>query len=151
MERCGAADNSAGAGRPPFGASSAGRRAGGAPSLARAAEQAEEYRRANASGAGLEARIQAMRERVPGVPIDVYVMFDGHTDAMALHEAARAAGLHTRISAAPRAIKASCGVTVLVPAEEAEALESLAGERGLPYDSFNPLPRQIDPKRDRYC
>lgn len=27
----------------------------------------------------------------------------------------------------------------------------LVDERGLPYDSFNPLPRQIDPKRDRYC
>jgi hypothetical protein len=98
----------------------------------------------------LVERIEAVRRESGGV-VDVYVMFDSHTDAMAMHEAARGQGLHTRISTAPRAIKASCGVTVLVSASEAVALESLAGELGLPYESFNPLPRQFDARRDTYC
>lgn len=99
----------------------------------------------------LGERIEIVRRESGGAEVDVYVMFDSHTDAMAMHEAARARDLRTRISTAPRAIKASCGVTVLVPANEALALESLASELGLPYESFNPLPRQIDARRDTYC
>jgi hypothetical protein len=99
----------------------------------------------------LRARIDALRAQSGDAAIDVYVMFESHVDAMEMQERARRAGLHTRISTAPRAIKSSCGVTVLVPSEEAERLERLARDEGLPYESFTPLVRQIDPRRDRYC
>jgi hypothetical protein len=99
----------------------------------------------------LRARIDELKARAGDVPVDVYVMFDSHVDAMEMQERARHAGLHTRISTAPREIKSSCGVTVLVSSEEAERLERLAEDESLSYESFTPLVRQIDPRRDRYC
>ena len=99
----------------------------------------------------LDERIQAVRADNPGKRVDCYMTFPGHFDALAMHDAARASGLDARISTTPRAIQSSCGVALLLQCEEVARLQDIAVEQDLPYEQVIPLPRQIDPHRDRYC
>lgn len=96
-------------------------------------------------------RIREAEIAFPGRPIDCYMLFEDHTDAMAMYEVARAAGFRPRISTTPRQAQACCGVALLVSREEAPAVLSLAYEQGMAFENMIALDRQIDPKRDRYC
>ena len=99
----------------------------------------------------IEARIREAEEEFPGKAIDCYMLFEDHTDAMAMYEVARGAGLRPRISTTPRQAKAYCGVALLVQREEAQAMLRLAYEQGMAFENMVALERQINPKRDRYC
>lgn len=87
----------------------------------------------------------------PGKEIDCYVLFPGHTDAMQLYSLARAAGIRVRISATPRTARSSCGVSLLASCDDADIIEKMAREGGVPLEAIVALPRQIDSMRDRYC
>ena len=99
----------------------------------------------------INREIERMRHEHPGERIDCYVLFESHTDAMQLYEAARARGLRVRISATPRQARACCGVALLVGADDATAVEDLALSAALPFQDIIALPNQINPKRDVYC
>lgn len=99
----------------------------------------------------LRERIEQAKQEHPGVRIDCYVLFSSHTDAMQLHSLARDAGLGVRISTTPRQARSSCGVALLVPCDEAEAVEAIALDEGVPFENIVPLPNQINPNRDVYC
>jgi hypothetical protein len=96
-------------------------------------------------------RIREAEERFPGRPIDCYMLFEDHTDAMAMYELARAEGFRPRISTTPRQAQACCGVALLVAREEAPGLLELARSHDRAFENMIALDRQIDPRRDRYC
>ncbi len=99
----------------------------------------------------IEARIREAEELFPGKVVDCYMLFEDHTDAMAMYGVARGAGLRPRVSTTPRQAKSYCGVALLVQREEAPAMLQLAYKQGMAFENMIALDRQIDPKRDRYC
>lgn len=80
-----------------------------------------------------------------------YVLFDGYTDALALYEAARRAGVGARVSPTPRQARSECGSSLLIECDDRARLESLAEAEGLAYQRIVELERQIDATRDRFC
>jgi hypothetical protein len=80
-----------------------------------------------------------------------YVLFHGHTDALALFQAAKTVGYSVRISPTPRDARSSCGVALLVPCESAAEVYGLACAEGIAVESMVALPKQINAHRDRYC
>lgn len=82
---------------------------------------------------------------------DCYVLFDTHTDAMALFQTLKNAGVGARISPTPRMARTTCGVSLLVACTDRERIESVAAQANLNMQAFVALPRQIDPTRDQYC
>ena len=102
-------------------------------------------------GIDIDQRIREAEAAYPGRPIDCYLLFEDHTDAMAMYECARSAGYRPRISTTPRQAHACCGVALLVSREEAAAVLQLAFGQDMAFEDMIALDRQIDPKRDRYC
>ncbi len=82
---------------------------------------------------------------------DYYVLFHNHTEGMRLYQYVRGRGITARISPAPRAASACCGMSLLVDAEAIEAVRRCISESGVQIDRIVRLPRQIDPARDKYC
>ena len=82
---------------------------------------------------------------------DFYVLFDDHTDGMALYRYCRDRGLKVRISPAPRAATVCCGMSLLVSKDEIGRVRDLIEESKIPVLKVVELERQIDPKRDVYC
>ena len=101
------------------------------------------------SGAGEGAAAEAGAGT--GAATACYVLFDGYTDALALYQAARAAGISARVSPTPRQARSECGSSLLIDCAERVRLEELAGRRGLAFQRIVELERQIDPARDRFC
>ena len=99
----------------------------------------------------LEQHIADVAAQYPDVRIDCYVLFSSHTDAMAMYTQARAAGIQARVSTTPRQARSSCGVALLVPREQALAIQQLAREQNLAHERIVALPCQINPHRDVYC
>lgn len=83
--------------------------------------------------------------------IDAYVLFASHVDALALFQAAREAGVSTRISPTPRDARSSCGVALLVACETAEQVWNVANAQAIPVENMVALPRQFNAHRDKYC
>ena len=102
-------------------------------------------------GIDIHQRIREAEGLFPGKVIDCYMLFEDHTDAMAMYEVARGAGFRPRVSTTPRQAQACCGVALLVSREEAPAMLELAYKQGMAFENMIALDRQIDPKRDRYC
>jgi hypothetical protein len=99
----------------------------------------------------LAAHIAAVKQQHPGSLVDCYVLFESHTDAMALFEAAKCREIDARVSPTPRAARASCGVALLISCDDAHRMRQVACDEGVSIEGIVALPRQIDPKRDRYC
>ncbi|HAM16008.1 MAG TPA: hypothetical protein DCP91_09175 [Eggerthellaceae bacterium] len=83
--------------------------------------------------------------------VDCYALFESHTDAMQLHQLARAAGIGARISTTPRQARSSCGVALLVACDDALRIAALARDHEVFVENIVALPNQIDPHRDVYC
>lgn len=81
-----------------------------------------------------------MAEANPGVRIDCYVLFESHIDAMEMHGCARAHGFDARISTTPRQARSSCGVALLVPSDQACAIEQAADGAQMAYERIVALP-----------
>lgn len=101
------------------------------------------------SGAGEGAGAEAGAGT--GAATACYVLFDGYTDALALYQAARAAGISARVSPTPRQARSECGSSLLIECAERVRLEELADRRGLAFQRIVEFERQIDPARDRFC
>lgn len=84
-------------------------------------------------------------------PVDCYILFSSHTDGWRLYESARDAGCAVRISPTPRAVRASCGVSLLASCDDVERIERLAQEEGIPLEGVARLPRQLNARRDTFC
>lgn len=80
-----------------------------------------------------------------------YVLFDGYTDALALYQAARYAGISARVSPTPRQARSECGSSLLIECADRARMEELAVRQGLAFQRIVELERQIDPARDRFC
>ncbi len=80
-----------------------------------------------------------------------YVLFDGYTDALALYQVARGAGIGARVSPTPRQARSECGSSLLIDCADRPRLEELACAQGLAFQRIVELERQIDPARDRFC
>ena len=86
-----------------------------------------------------------------GTATACYVLFDGYTDALALYQAARAAGISARVSPTPRQARSECGSSLLIECADRARMEELAVRQGLAFQRIVELERQIDPARDRFC
>lgn len=82
---------------------------------------------------------------------DYYILFHSHTSGMALYTYIRKQGIRVRISPAPRAASACCGMSLLVETPELDAVKDCIEKSGIEIDRVAALPRQIDPRRDKYC
>lgn len=83
--------------------------------------------------------------------IDYYILFHNHTEGMALYQYLRAHGANARICPVPRTASDCCGMSLLVLAEDIAAVRRCAEESGISFLDIVGLPRDIDPRRDRYC
>lgn len=83
--------------------------------------------------------------------MNFYVLFENHTDGMALYRYCRNHGICVRISPAPRAASVCCGMSLLVSPEDIDAVRKCIEESGIAILKIVELPRQINPKRDVYC
>ena len=79
------------------------------------------------------------------------MLFDGYTDALALYQAARYAGISARVSPTPRQARSECGSSLLIECADRARMEELAVRQGLAFQRIVELERQIDPARDRFC
>lgn len=82
---------------------------------------------------------------------DYYILFKNHTDAMALFQETRQRHITARISPTPRQASLCCGVSLLVTAENIDAVKQCIAETGAAYEKIVALPRQINSHRDVYC
>lgn len=82
---------------------------------------------------------------------DYYVLFPNHTEGMKLHQYVRARGISVKISPAPRVASVCCGMSLLVASDAIEAVRQCIEESGVEITRVVALPRQIDPRRDRFC
>ena len=83
--------------------------------------------------------------------IDYYILFQNHTDGMALYQYIRSHGANARICPVPRTASACCGMSLLVLEEDIEAVRRCVAESGITILDIVGLPRDINPHRDRYC
>jgi len=80
-----------------------------------------------------------------------YILFDNHTQGMAMHSYLRKHGADVKICPVPRALSSCCGMSLLVAAEDVEKVRKLAAESGVEYVGIEGLEQDINPHRDRYC
>ena len=82
---------------------------------------------------------------------DYYILFHNHTEGMALYQYLRSHGAKARICPVPRAASACCGMSLLVLKEDIAAVRQCVADSGIAIAGIAELPRDIDPRRDRYC
>ncbi len=85
--------------------------------------------------------------------LDYYILFANYTHGLALQETLKQAGLRSRIAPTPRMIQGelSCGMSLLVAAEDIEAVRACIRRSGAVYHSIVALPCQIRPGRNKFC
>lgn len=82
---------------------------------------------------------------------DYYILFHNHTEGMALYQYLRSHGERARICPVPRTVSACCGMSLLVLEEDIAAVRRRVEDSGIAIAGIAELPRDIDPRRDRYC
>lgn len=80
-----------------------------------------------------------------------YVLFDNHTDGMALYQELKKNGLSALISPTPRSLSKCCGISLLISSEEVEQVKVIAQRSKLNYLRIDFLERSFDNHRDQYC
>lgn len=80
-----------------------------------------------------------------------YVLFDNHTDGMALYQELKKNGLSAVISPTPRSLSKCCGISLLISSEEVEQVKVIAQRSKLNYLRIDFLERSFDNHRDQYC
>ena len=85
--------------------------------------------------------------------INYYILFANYTQGLALHDLLKREGLKARIAPTPRSVQGelSCGMSLLVLPEDIAEVCRLVDESGIEILGISELPRNIDPRRDRYC
>ena len=82
-----------------------------------------------------------------------YVLFAVNTDAMMLEKLLREEKIPARISPTPHDLqgRAGCGIALLVEASAIDACRNCIRKNQAPYFDIIGRPRQINPRRDRFC
>ena len=79
-----------------------------------------------------------------------YILFQNHTDAMAMYRALKSRSLYAQISPTPRELSVCCGVSLLVKGEDVPAITAIAEEDKLNYISISGLNNTFDNTRHKY-
>ena len=79
-----------------------------------------------------------------------YILFQNHTDAMAMYRGLNQASVFARISPTPRELSISCGVSLLVKEEELDKIKALAIENNWNYLQISGLNNTFDNSRHKY-
>ena len=79
-----------------------------------------------------------------------YVLFNNHTEGLALYNAVKKAGMKAQISPTPRELSVCCGISLLVQEEDVERIRALAAEQDLGYISIEGLDNEFNNQRHRY-
>ncbi|MEE0844804.1 MAG: DUF3343 domain-containing protein [Eggerthellaceae bacterium] len=81
-----------------------------------------------------------------------FVLADGSTQAFAVYRWLRSEGFRVRVAPVPRGLTACCGTSVMVDADEADAVRRALERSDAPaYDTIACVRCDFDPHRDRYC
>lgn len=79
-----------------------------------------------------------------------YILFQNHTDAMAMYRALKSRRLYAQISPTPRELSVCCGVSLLVHGEDVDEIRAIADEDRLSYLSIDGLNNTFDNSRHKY-
>ena len=79
-----------------------------------------------------------------------YILFEVHTDGIAMYDAVRKAGMYAQISPTPRQLSVCCGISLLVKEEDVPAIKKLAAEQSLNYMKIEGLNNTFDNQRHKY-
>jgi hypothetical protein len=79
-----------------------------------------------------------------------YVLFQNHTDAMAMYRTLKEMGIYAQISPTPRELSVCCGVSLLVHGEDTDEIRRIASEKPLEYLKISGLNNTFDNTRHRY-
>lgn len=82
-----------------------------------------------------------------------YVLFDNHTQGLALHRLLDEADIPNRITSTPRCreIRVSCGMSLLISEKDIAAARSLIEKRHCPNAGILEIEEELNPRRDVYC
>ena len=79
-----------------------------------------------------------------------YVLFNNHTESMAMYRALKDKGFSARISPTPRELSVCCVVSLLIEEEDVENIKAFAADSKLSYISIQGLDNKFDNTRHRY-
>lgn len=79
-----------------------------------------------------------------------YVLFQNHTDAMAMYRTLKSSGIFAQISPTPRELSVCCGVSLLIRGEDVEEIRDIASQSSLAYLSIEGLNNAFDNTRHKY-
>ena len=79
-----------------------------------------------------------------------YILFNTHTDGLAMYRAVKAAGRYAQISPTPRELSVCCGIALLIHEEDIEAIRKLAQEQHLDHIGIEGLDNEFNNQRHRY-
>ena len=79
-----------------------------------------------------------------------YILFQNHTDAMAMYRALKSNSLYVQISPTPRELSVCCGVSLLVKGEDVSRIKEIASSGNLNYISIEGLNNTFDNTRHKY-
>ena len=90
---------------------------------------------------------------MPEEALNYYILFANYTHGLALKELLSKERLPARIAPTPRSIqgKLSCGMSLLVRAEDIDAVRECIERNKAAYYDIVAMPCQIQPRRDKYC
>lgn len=79
-----------------------------------------------------------------------YILFDNHTDGMAMYRAIKATKTYAQISPTPRELSVCCGMSLMIHEEDIEFIKQLAEDQSLAYISIEGLNNTFDRSRHKY-
>ena len=79
-----------------------------------------------------------------------YVLFQNHTDAMAMYRTLKSSGIFAQISPTPRELSVCCGVSLLIRGDDVEEISNIASRNKLDYLSIEGLNNAFDNTRHKY-
>lgn len=79
-----------------------------------------------------------------------YILFNVHTDGLAMYRAVKKAGMYAQISPTPRELSVCCGISLLIHEEDIEAIRALAAEQSLEYAGIEGVDNEFNNQRHHY-
>ena len=78
-----------------------------------------------------------------------YILFNTHTDGLAMYQAIKGAGMYAQISPTPRELSVCCGISLLIHQEDIDNIRKLAVEQELEYIGIEGLDNEFNNRRHR--
>ena len=80
-----------------------------------------------------------------------YILFDNHTDGMAMHEMLKNQKIKSVIAPTPRALSVCCGISIMINEEDLPVISDLIKKKKMRYMGIEGVEQSFQNKRDRYC